>query len=190
MLSKETRKEEIIRVAATLFKNKGYSAVTMRDLAKAMGIKAASLYNHIESKQAILQYIVLAIAEDFTKGMNTIVVSNENSVVKLQKIIELHVSIAAENADGSAALNSDWMHLEGQLDYYLSLRQTYEANFKSIVEKGILKNEIKPINPEVLMFSMLSTLRSLYLWIPKKENVDSQALSKDLCQILLTGINK
>ena len=122
--------------------------------------------------------------------MDTVITSNENSFVKLQKIIELHVNIAVENADGLAALNSDWMHLEGKLDYYLNLRQTYEANFKSIVEKGILKNEIKPVNSEVLMFSMLSTLRSLYLWIPKKEIVDSQVLSKDLCQILLTGINK
>ena len=47
----ETRKEEIVRTAEMLFKQKGYSAVTMRDIAQAMGIKAASLYNHIQSKQ-------------------------------------------------------------------------------------------------------------------------------------------
>ena len=47
------RKTEIINVAAQLFKEKGYSAVTMRDIAQAMDIKAASLYNHIKSKQEI-----------------------------------------------------------------------------------------------------------------------------------------
>ena len=47
------RKTEIITVAAQLFKEKGYSAVTMRDIAQAMNIKAASLYNHIKSKQEI-----------------------------------------------------------------------------------------------------------------------------------------
>lgn len=41
-MKKETRKQEIINTAAKLFKEKGYSAVTMRDLATAMGIKAAS----------------------------------------------------------------------------------------------------------------------------------------------------
>ena len=45
------RKLEIIAIASALFKEKGYSAVTMRDIAKAMGIKAASLYNHIKNKQ-------------------------------------------------------------------------------------------------------------------------------------------
>ena len=41
------RKLEIISVASTLFKEKGYSAVTMRDIAKVMGIKAASIYYYI-----------------------------------------------------------------------------------------------------------------------------------------------
>jgi len=41
-LKTETRKDEIIKTAAKLFKEKGYSAVTMRDLASAMGMKAAS----------------------------------------------------------------------------------------------------------------------------------------------------
>jgi len=63
----ETRKEEIIKTATKLFKEKGYSAVTMRDIAKAMGIKAASLYNHINSKQQILTDIIISLAEEFTK---------------------------------------------------------------------------------------------------------------------------
>ena len=93
-MPKETRKQEIIRVAAKLFKSKGYSAVTMRDLAKAMDIKAASLYNHISSKQAILQDIIIAIAEDFTTGMQNIMNSDTNSIGKLEQIISLHVKIA------------------------------------------------------------------------------------------------
>ena len=189
-MSKETRKEEILRVAAQLFKEKGYSAVTMRDLAKAMGIKAASLYNHIDSKQAILQDIILEIAEDFTSGMKNIQNSDKSSFEKLKDIVTLHVEIAANNANGLSALNSDWMHLEGKLEYYLNLRQNYEANFKRIVEIGITKEEIRPVDPEILMFSMLSTLRSLYLWIPKKTNKDLDLLTQDLSTILLEGINK
>ena len=160
-MPKETRKQEIIRVAAKLFKSKGYSAVTMRDLAKAMDIKAASLYNHISSKQAILQDIVIAIAEDFTRGMQQIMNSDTTSIGKLEQIIGLHVKIATENTDGLAALNSDWMHLENKLEYYLKLRNDYEANYLRIIEDGISNNEIKSIKPDVLMFSMLSTLRSL-----------------------------
>ena len=189
-MPKETRKQEIIRVAAKLFKSKGYSAVTMRDLAKALDIKAASLYNHISSKQAILQDIIIAIAEDFTTGMQNIMNSDTNSIGKLEQIISLHVKIATENTDGLAALNLDWMHLENKLDYYLKLRNDYEANYLKIIKDGIANNELKSVKPDVLMFSMLSTLRSLYLWMQKKEIVNQQVLTESLSQILIKGINK
>jgi AcrR family transcriptional regulator len=188
-MRKETRKQEIVRVAATLFKNKGYSAVTMRDLATVMGIKAASLYNHIDSKQTILQDIIIAVAEDFTSGMNRIIQTDCNSVEKLKQIIDLHVKIAIENTDELAALNLDWMHLENKLDYYLKLRQDYESNYKQIIEIGIINKEIKNVNSDILMFSMLSTLRSLYLWVPKKGIVNQKELAKSLSQILISGIN-
>jgi len=188
-LKQETRKEEIINTAAKLFKEKGYSAVTMRDLAKAMGIKAASLYNHINSKQDILKEIIISIAEEFTKGMNTITKSNATNSIKLRNIVILHVNITAKNTNGMASLNNDWMHLEDQLDYYLKLRNEYEANFLNIIEQGILTSEIKQNNPEIILFSMLSTLRSLYLWIPKKDGLSGNDLANNLSQILIEGIN-
>lgn len=185
----ETRKHEIVTTAAKLFKEKGYSAVTMRDLATAMGIKAASLYNHIISKQDILKAIIIAIAEEFTLGMDAIIQSNDATIDKLKQIVALHVKITAHNPNGMASLNNDWMHLEDQLEYYLKLRNDYEANFLRVINEGILSSEIKNSPPEIIMFSMLSTLRSLYLWIPKKEDLNATDLANSLSEVLIEGIN-
>lgn len=188
-MKQETRKDEIINTAAKLFKEKGYSAVTMRDLARAMGIKAASLYNHINSKQDILKAIIISIAEEFTSGMNGIIQSQESNISKLKSIVKLHVNITSYNTNGMASLNNDWMHLEDQLEYYLKLRNEYETNFLSIIKQGILASEIKNSNPEIIMFSMLTTLRSLYLWIPKKEDLNANDLATSLSEVLIDGIN-
>ena len=184
----ETRKQEIILTAAKLFKEKGFSAVTMRDLASEMGIKAASLYNHINSKQAILKDIIISLAEEFTAGMETVLNSDENAIEKIKKIISLHVGITSNNTFGMASLNNDWMHLEEQLEYYLELRRKYEENFKEIIKTGISEGNIINENPEIMAFSILSTLRSLYLWIPKKEELNIQSLSESLSKFLITGI--
>ena len=189
-MKSESRKQEIIETAAMLFKEKGYSAVTMRDLAAEMGIKAASLYNHITSKQDILKSIIISIAEEFTNGMSTIKSSNENSIEKLKKIITLHVDITSNNTHGMASLNNDWMHLEEQLEYYLKLRHDYENDFRSIIKEGIKADEIVAQKPDVMLFSILSTLRSLYLWIPKKEDINEVELAADLSNVLINGINK
>ena len=189
-MMQQTRKEEIIKTAAKLFKEKGYSAVTMRDLATAMGMKAASLYNHINSKQEILKIIIISIAEEFTKGIDVIYNSNNSSLDKLSQVIALHVKITTNSTNEMASLNNDWMHLEGQSDYYLTLRNNYEATFIKIINEGISSSEIKPVNPEIIMFTMLSTLRSLFLWIPKKEDLNVNELANNLSEILIQGINK
>ncbi|MCB0383289.1 MAG: TetR family transcriptional regulator [Psychroserpens sp.] len=188
-MKQETRKEEIISTASKLFKEKGYSAVTMRDLATAMGIKAASLYNHINSKQDILKAIIISIAEEFTLGMSTILTADASSIDKLKAIVNLHVKITSNNTNGMASLNNDWMHLEDQLEYYLQLRNEYETNFLNIIKQGIATLEIKNNNPEIIMFSMLTTLRSLYLWIPKKEDLNANDLAQSLSEVLIEGIN-
>lgn len=185
----ETRKQEIIKTSAKLFKEKGFSAVTMRDLAQEMGIKAASLYNHINSKQEILTDIIISIAEEFTKGMSEIMNSGVSSQEKLRKIIAMHVEITSNNSNGMASLNNDWMHLEDRLEYYLQLRQNYEDNFRKIIMDGIEDGELKPMDPEVALFSILSTLRSLYLWIPSKEDINKEGLAASLMEVLLEGIS-
>lgn len=184
----ETRKEEILRIAARLFKEKGYSAVTMRDIAKAMGMKAASLYNHIDSKQDILTSIIVSLAEEFTQGMDSIKNSDASCIRKLGDIVALHVAIAGNNPDGMATLNNDWMHLKDRKAHYLTLRHNYEEDFRNILRHGIDQGEIIDGNIEIMLFSILSTLRSLYLWIPKKEEMHSNRLATELSRVLIEGI--
>ena len=182
------RKSEIISVSAKLFKEKGYSAVTMRDIAQAMDIKAASLYNHIKSKQEILVLILIEIAEEFTLVMNEIVISKETTIHKIEKVIQLHINITLRNPDALACLNNDWMHLtDDKLSYFIKMREDYEENFRAIIKAGIASNEIKNLNSEIIIFSILSTLRTLYLWYGKKKGFTEASLKNNLAEVLLDG---
>ena len=53
-----SKEQEIITVAARLFKEKGYRATTLEDIAAAVGMLKGSLYYYIQSKEELL-YIVL-----------------------------------------------------------------------------------------------------------------------------------
>jgi AcrR family transcriptional regulator len=186
---KLTRKEEIVIVAAKLFKEKGYSAVSMRDIAQQMDIKAASLYNHIKSKQEILSSLVLHVAEKFTNSTQSITSQDGNALQRLKKLIEVHIDITVHHADAIAALNNDWMHLDGQdlLDF-IAMRDQYEENFRSIIKQGIQEQQIKAKEPEVILFSILSTLRTLYLWNEKRGKLEVNVLKKELVSVLISGI--
>jgi AcrR family transcriptional regulator len=183
------RKSEIINIAAKLFKEKGYSAVTMRDIAQAMDIKAASLYNHIKSKQEILVLIIIEIAEEFTNVINQIVSSEVSAIQKIEKVIQLHIDITLRNSDALACLNNDWMHLTDQeLTYFIRMREDYEQNFRTIIKKGIHDGEIQNLNHEVIIFSILSTLRTLYIWYDKTKSLNEKTLKTNMTKVLLNGI--
>lgn len=184
-----TRKEEIIEVAALLFKEKGYSAVSMRDIAAKLNMKAASLYNHIHSKEEILAVLILEVAEAFTQGMETVQNSEISSLDKVVLLIEQHIEITLKHARAMAALNNDWVHLRvDNRNEFVLKRDAYEMNFRKIIQKGISRNEFKPLHPEVILFSILSTLRNLHLWHEKRGKLEVNVLKKEMAAVLINGI--
>lgn len=56
-------KEKILQVSIDLFAEKGYKEVSVREIAKAVGIKASSLYKHYENKEDILESIFTMFRE-------------------------------------------------------------------------------------------------------------------------------
>lgn len=60
-------KEKIIDEALTLFSKKGYSGVTVREIAAAVGIKDSSLYKHFTSKKQIFDTILKSAGERMDK---------------------------------------------------------------------------------------------------------------------------
>lgn len=185
-----SRKQEICITAARLFKQKGYSAVTMRDLAAAVGVKAASLYNHISSKEEILNEVILNIAESFTEGIKEIRFRESTISKKLEAVIAQHVHLTADHPYGMAALNNDWMHLGDGRETYLKLRSEYEQHFREVINEGKSSGVLKDIDEEVILFSTLGTLRNLYLWIPKKAALDRVKLVQSLSDALLKGVER
>ena len=68
------------------------------------------------------------------------------------------------------------------------MRDDYEENFRGIIKEGIENDEIKNHHPEVILFSILSTLRTLYLWYQKRGKLDVNVLKRDMIAVLLKGI--
>ncbi len=185
-----TRRDEIIKQAGLLFSLKGYSAVSMRDIAKAVDIKASSLYNHLPSKQAILEAIVLNLANTFVNHIHDV---NQNPSFstrqKLSEIIQQHIDLSLQQPENLAVLNTEWIHLNGEaLDKFKAKRFTYEQELREIIKNGIQEQSITKRDPEVILFSILSTLRTLNLWVAKRKHLTVEDLKADLETILLYGI--
>jgi hypothetical protein len=65
-----------------------------------------------------------------------------------------------------------------------------EESLRRIIRQGIDECIIHPLNEDLIVFSLLSTLRTLYLWYGRKSNLSEQKLRVDLTAALLNGIVK
>ena len=189
MQSRSDRQLEIASIAAQLFRQKGYAAITMRDLASAMNIKAASLYNHISSKQDVLALVVVDLAAAFTRGISEINALDLSVADKLSRVIKLHIDLTVSYPHAMSSLNNDWMHLDAvQLKIFIEQRDYYEETLRSIIRIGIAEKTLFKVDEDVVVFSMLSTLRTLYLWYGKRSQMSQEELYNELRQALLMGL--
>lgn len=190
-MAKLTRKEEIKLCAARLFRKRGYTASSMRDIAKELGIEAPSLYNHIKGKQEILQELLLELAYGFSTEMTHISQSKLKSIDKLERLVKLHVDMTIQHTDAISLITSDWVHLEEPaFSEFVKMRDDYEKKFKKIIRKSIKEGDLESVDVEVTLFSMLSTLRWLYSWLLKHKKINPIELEQGMIQNLISGIRK
>ena len=184
-----SRKDVIIEKASALFRLKGFTAASMREIADAVGVEAPSLYNHIGSKSEILQAICIKIADEFTSHISIIEKTSGSKIDLIENIIRFHIRMMLDKYDEIYVANHEWKHLkEPFLGSFLNQRRGYEKKLVHLIEQGIKAKEIKKINPYVAVLNILSAVRGLEFWHRHKKNVSPEVLENDMVNHLLKGI--
>ena len=181
-------RELILNTSAELFRSKSYPQVSMRSIALKLDVKAASLYNHIQSKDEILEGVIFKLVDIFMNTIEETSSKDINTRQKLEEIIKTHIDIAVEKSNGFATLNNDWIYLKGKKrDKFISSRIAYEKKLESILINGMKSKEIKDVNPKIMIYQLLSPLRNIHLW-NKKKHITTKQLKSQLPQLILGGI--
>lgn len=184
-----TIKDVIAKNASELFLEKGFSATSMRDIAEAIGVEAPSLYNHIGSKNEILQKICFKVASLFTGHINVVETSNQAVLAKIEVIIRFHINMMLEQYESVYVSDHEWKHLpEPYLSSFKNQRRSYRTRFAEIIMIGIKNKELKNINPYVAVLTVLSAIGGIESWQRSKKNVDAKSLEEDMVKILIDGL--
>jgi AcrR family transcriptional regulator len=183
------RKEQINEIAQTLFRNKGYAATSMRDLAKEVGIEPASIYSHVKSKEALLQKICFRIADEFFDALQGILKEDLSAEEKLSTAIDAHVGVILNNLDATTVFFHEWKHLsEPSLSEFKTLRNKYEKQFRSIIEAGIESDEFDEVDAHVSIKLLFAMMNSIYEWYNPKGKLKQQEIVRNIVETFVFGI--
>lgn len=184
-----TRKDVIIEKARRLFLEKGFAAASMRDLAEHVGVEAASLYNHIQSKSEILQEICFKVANEFISHLEQVEGSEKTALEKMEILIRFHIRMMLKEYESIYISDHEWRHLpEPYLSNFLNQRRHYRKRLAAIIEQGIETGEMKPIEPYVATLTILSAISGIESWHRSRKTVPEKDLEENMAKFLVEGL--
>jgi AcrR family transcriptional regulator len=185
------RKDQITQIAQNKFREKGYRAVSMRELADHVGIEAASFYNHFDSKEGILKEICFRMASEFFNGLEVAIKDEKHYDTQLTKAITSHIKVITENTDASAVFFHDWRYLsEPYLSEFKEMRRKYEAIFRKIIREGMSKGIFEKQDETFSVLTIFSSLNWVYEWYDPKGKFTPHQIAENLTSLILDGMRK
>jgi AcrR family transcriptional regulator len=188
---KSAKRELILAEAAKLFKDRGYSGTSMRDLAGQVGMEAASMYNHIKSKDELLDTICFRISDTYISQLAEIERTAIPYGEKIKSLVRLHIRLMVEDSAAVSVANHDWKYLpEPRLTEFKQARKSYEKGFAALIEAGIAAGEFRPVNVSVALFTVLSAVRWVELWYRPGRGLTADELESNILTVLLGGLEQ
>jgi len=155
----------VIEAATMLFYERGYHGTSVREIAHAVGIKAASLYNHFAGKQEILYAIALGSIEELLRGGQQVLERNNSAGSRLAAFVRFHVVYHARHRHRAKVSDDQLGALSTErLEEVLAVRDAYESILKDIVQQGKDEDGWKVDDVAIYAFAIATMCTAVGVW--------------------------
>lgn len=183
------KKIQIVEAAAKLFKERGYAAASMRDVAEEVSLTVSSLYSHIKGKDDLLRLICFGNSEKFHDGITKVEKKGKNDTERLRMLVRLHIVMSLEHSTTVTVFNDEWKHLpEPHLSFFKELRRSYEQRVLRLIEAGLHERGLNGRDARLLMYSMLSSLNWLHYSAFYRNHPNRESVINELENMILRAI--
>lgn len=182
----ERRREEILVVAAALFRERGYSGTTVRDLAREVGITSGSIFHHFGSKEEILFQVVSEGVAETILRVNEARESTSDPHEQLRRMLEAHMLAMVEGSSKTTSVlfYEHWSLTEPLRVRLLEVRDTYERVWdEALGQLGGLYAD--PVNRRVRRLLLLGAMNWMVQWYRRDGDVGVPEIAESLYQMAI-----
>jgi hypothetical protein len=79
---------------------------------------------------------------------------------------------------------------EPYLSNFLNQRRSYRKSLSDIIERGVSKGEVKPIEPYVAVLTILSAISGIDSWQRSRKSISAEVLEANMVKYLIEGLKK
>jgi AcrR family transcriptional regulator len=190
----KARREELVKVAAEVFQEKGYQAATLNDIAERMDTDRASLYYYVGSKQELFQEVVQDVLEANLREARRIKKEPLKPAEKLAGLVKtMMVSYEANYPFTYVYIQEDMSQVGNQDSEWAramtSRTRSFEKIVKGFIEDGIAAKEFRSdIPPEIVANGLYGMLNWTHRWFQPGHGADANQVAEAFSSLLLEGL--
>ncbi|WP_137920226.1 TetR/AcrR family transcriptional regulator [Hydrogenophaga sp. 2FB] len=164
------RRQELINGAARLFRHKGFSATSTRDIAAAVGMQSGSPFYHFESKQALLGAVMLEGMQGALQRQQAALAAlpaTAPAQERLHALVRNHFDVLlGPDSDFIPVMLYEWRSLKpAQRSEINHLKDRYEADWspelEALHQQGALGSD--PVLARLMIFGALNWSAQWYV---------------------------
>ena len=181
-------KPKISEIALHLFAERGYAAVSMRQIASKVGLQAGALYNYFPDKQTILADLLINHMENLLQTWH-----KQKLPQKPDKLLEFFVDFHIEyHLNRPEEVFIAYMELRNlnpdNFQKIEKLRNKYERILSEILTVGVNKNLFSCENTKVTSLAIIGMLKEVHTWYKKGGKISVPEMKSIYREIVLNAV--
>jgi len=202
-------REDIILAAAEVLQRNGYEAATMKDIAAAVNLTAASLYHHFRNKDTLLLAVLELGLETIIQQTEPIAYSDKPSDQKLCAMIRAHVIGLTENMAVGAAMvfeirtlmnvkappktasaedQAAYASFVERRDAFFRQRDQFEELFRFVVREGIERGTFRQVDVPIFVKALLGAHNWIGVWYKPEGRLNGAQIADAFADTMLNGV--
>jgi TetR/AcrR family transcriptional regulator, cholesterol catabolism regulator len=182
-------RDEILDAAAQIFREKGFHASSMQDIAEAVNLQKASLYYHVSSKQQILLALLDRALDLLTKFMEEVLSKPLPSDQKLKQAMQVYLQAMLDHRDLAAVLLLEHRSLEPQYRArHIPRRDRFERLWRDLIQEGVDQGMFVCADPALASRALLGVMNWTITWYRPDGGLSPAAIAENFAHLFLNGL--
>jgi AcrR family transcriptional regulator len=178
-------RDALLSTAAALFARKGYRATTLDDIAGELGLKKASLYHYIRSKDELLADIYQQIFDRIEAEVAPLVALDLPAGERLRRMIHAHITVVSAELPSLSVVFSEESELPADLQRGIRHRKrAHEALFEKVIAEGQREGVFRPGSVRLMVVALLGMCNWIYKWL-RPEDADQVTVDEIAAEFAL-----
>jgi AcrR family transcriptional regulator len=176
----------VLDAALTLFAQRGYHGTALSQIAEILGIRTPSLYNHMRSKQELLETIVGQTLDHVLADFHAAVAGTDDPVVQLREATRVYALRHATYRREALIVNRDTASLsDPALTAMRERRREHERAIRSVIARGIESGRFAVGNAGLASFAILEMSVSIARWFREDGPRTAEQVADEYAQFAL-----